>query len=169
MLKPWKPRTPAKINYLVFVNLGKYMRKFMLMLTIIVVSASSTSAQYVDPNFSIKNFKVFVQIIDKAKQGCWTNISDTRNYIQNKLSESGVQLIDDQSKTDLTLKFSILAKRTGHGWCYGNMSLRLTANVMLGEYMILGTFYQKNTVDIKSQHFNNSALNWLDKTLPELK
>ena len=144
------------------------MQKFMLILAIIVVSASSTSAQYVDPNFSIKNFKVFVQIIDKAKQGCWTNISDTRNFIQNKLSESGVQLIDDQSKTDLTLKFSLLAQRTGHGWCYGNMNLRLTANVMLGEYMILGTFYQKSTVDIKSQHFNKSALNWLDKTLPEL-
>ena len=145
------------------------MRKFMLMLTIIVVSASSTSAQYVDPNFSIKDFKVFVEVIDKAKQGCWTNISETRRYIQKKLSEVGIQVIDDQSKTDLTLKFALLAQRTGHGWCYGNMSLRLTANVRLGEYMILGTFYQKNTVDIKSQHFNNSAFKWLDKTLPDLK
>ena len=145
------------------------MQKFILMLAVIVGTATSTSAQYVDQKFSIKDLKVFVEIIDKAKEGCWTNISDTRKYIQNKLSESGVQLIDDQSKTDLTLKFSILAKRTGHGWCYGNMSLKLTANVMLGEYMILGTFYQKSTVDIKSQHFNNSALNWLDRTLPELK
>ena len=145
------------------------MRKFSLILAFIVGTASSTSAQYVDPNFSIKNFKVFVQIIDKAKQGCWTNISETRRYIQEKLAEDNVQLIDDQSKTDLTLKLAILAQRTGHGWCYGNMSLSLTANVMLGEYMILGTFYQKNTVDIKSQHFNNSALKWLDKTLPDLK
>ena len=145
------------------------MRKFMLILTIIVISASSTSAQYVDPNFSIKDFKVFVEVIDKAKQGCWTNISETRRYIQKKLSEVGIQVIDDQSKTDLTLKFALLAQRTGHGWCYGNMSLRLTANVRLGEYMILGTFYQKNTVDIKSQHFNNSAFKWLDKTLPDLK
>ena len=139
------------------------------MLTIIVGTASSTSAQYLDPNFSIKNFKVFVQIIDKAKQGCWTNISETRRFIQEKLAEDNVQLIDDQSKTDLTLKLAILAQRTGHGWCYGNMSLSLTANVMLGEYMILGTFYQKNNVGIKSQHFNNSTLKWLDKTLPDLK
>ena len=145
------------------------MRKFILILTIILGTASSTSAQYVDPNFSIKNFKVFVQIIDKAKQGCWTNISETRRYIQEKLAEDNVQLIDDQSKTDLTLKLAILAQRTGHGWCYGNMSLSLTANVMLGEYMILGTFYQKNNVEIKSQHFNNSTLKWLDKTLPDLK
>ena len=145
------------------------MRKFILMLTIIVGTASSTSAQYVDPNFSIKNFKVFVQIIDKAKQGCWTNISETRHYIQEKLAENNIQLIDDQSKTDLTLKLAIFAQRTGHGWCYGNMSLSLTANVMLGEYMILGTFYQKNNVEIKSQHFNNSTLKWLDKTLPDLK
>ena len=139
------------------------------MLTVIVGTATSTSAQYVDQNFSIKDLKVFVEIIDKAKEGCWTNISDTRKYIQNKLSESGVSLINDQSKTDLTLKFSLVAQRTGHGWCYGNLSLNLTANVRLGEYMILGTFYQKNTVDIKSQHFNNSTLKWLEKTLPELK
>ena len=145
------------------------MRKFILLLTIIVGMANSASSQYVDPNFSIKNFKVFVQVIDKAKEGCWTNISETRRYIKNKLSESGAKLIDDQSKTDLTLKFYILAQRTGHGWCYGTMSLSLTANVMLGEYMILGTFYQKNTVDIKSQHFNNSALKWLDSYLPDLK
>ena len=145
------------------------MRKFLVILTIVLGATTSVSAQYVDPNFSIKNFKVFVQVIDKAKEGCWTNISETRKYIKNKLSETGAKLIDDQSKTDLTLKFSILAQRTGHGWCYGNMSLSLTANVMLGEYMILGTFYQKNNVDIKSQHFNNSALKWLEKTLPELK
>ena len=145
------------------------MQKFILMLTVIVGTATSTSAQYVDQNFSIKDLKVFVEIIDKAKEGCWTNISDTRKYIQNKLSESGITLIDEQSKTDLTLKFSIVAQRTGHGWCYGNLSLNLTANVRLGEYIILGTFYQKNTVDIKSQHFNNSALKWLEQTLPELK
>ena len=145
------------------------MQRFILLLTFVVGMANSASSQYVDPNFSIKNLKVFVQVIDKAKEGCWTNISETRKYIKNKLSESGAKLIDDQSKTDLTLKFAILAQRTGHGWCYGNMSLTLTANVMLGEYMILGTFYQKNTVDIKSQHFNNSAMRWLDKNLPDLK
>ena len=145
------------------------MQKFILMLTVVVGTATSTSAQYVDQNFSIKDLKVFVEIIDKAKEGCWTNISDTRKYIQNKLSENGITLIEEQSKTHLTLKFSIVAQRTGHGWCYGNLSLNLTANVRLGEYMILGTFYQKNTVDIKSQHFNNSALKWLEQTLPELK
>ena len=145
------------------------MRKFILVLTLVLGMANSAFSQYVDPNFSIKDFKVFVQVIDKAKEGCWTNISETQKYIKNKLSESGTKLIDDHSKTDLTLQFAIMARRTGHGWCYGNMSLRLTANVMIGEYMILGTFYQKNTVDIKSQHFNNSALKWLDKNLPDLK
>ena len=49
------------------------------------------------------------------------------------------------------------------------MSLSLTANVVIGEYMVLGTFYQRNMVDIKPQHFNNGALVWLDKVLPELK
>lgn len=132
-------------------------------------TANKLSAQYVDQNFSIKEFKVFVQILDKATKGCWTNISETTSYIKDKLSESGVKVIDDQSRTDLTLKFSVLAQRTGHGWCYGNISLNLTANVRIGKYMILGTFYQKNMVDIKPQHFNNAALAWLDEVLPDLK
>ena len=106
---------------------------------------------------------------DKASKGCWTNISETKRYIEKKLSDAGVQVIDDQSKTDLTLKFSVVAQRTGHGWCYGSIDLKLTANDIIGEYMVLGTFYEKNTVDIKAQHFNNAALNWLNKTLPELK
>ena len=145
------------------------MGKFLFVFIIIIGTTNKLSAQYVDQNFSIKPFKIFVQIIDAAKEGCWTNISETRTYIKNKLSEGSIQLIDDQSKTDLTLTFSLMAQRTGHGWCYGNMSLGLTANVMIGEYMILGTFYQKNNVDIKSQHFNNSALKWLEKTLQDLK
>ena len=53
------------------------MRRFLLLLSIIVGTATSTSAQYVDPDFSIKDLKVFIQIVDKAKEGCWTNISDT--------------------------------------------------------------------------------------------
>ena len=56
------------------------MRRFLLLLSIIVGTATSTSAQYVDPDFSIKDLKVFIQIVDKAKEGCWTNISYTRKY-----------------------------------------------------------------------------------------
>ena len=145
------------------------MRTFLLIFIIFLGTANKLSSQYIDQNFSIKEFSVFVQILDKATKGCWTNISETKRYIQRKLSESGAKVIDDQSKTDLTLKFSVVAQRTGHGWCYGSMDLNLTANIIIGQYMVLGTFYEQNTVDIKAQHFNNAVLNWLNKRLPELK
>lgn len=145
------------------------MRTMLILLIAIIGTASKVPAQYVDQKFSLKEFNVFVQISDKATKGCWTNISETKNYIENKLSETGVKIINDQSKTDLTLKFSVLAERTKHGWCYGSMDLNLTANIIVGEYMVLGSFYQKSAVDVKAQHFNNSVLGWLDKVLPELK
>ena len=145
------------------------MRTLIFLLIILLGTSNKLSAQYVDQKFSIKEFKVFVQVLDQATKGCWTNISKTKQYIKNRLSEAGVQVIDDQSQTDLTLKFTVLAQRTGHGWCYGSMDLNLTANVIIGQYMVLGTFYEQNTVDIKAQHFNNAALNWLDKRLPEFK
>jgi len=145
------------------------MRSVLILLIILLGTSNRLSAQYVDQKFSIKEFKVFVQVLDRATKGCWTNISETKRYLKNKLSEAGVLVINDQSKTDLTLKFSVVAQRTGHGWCYGSMDLNLTANVIIGEYMVLGTFYEQSTVDIKAQHFNNAVLNWLNKRLPELK
>ena len=145
------------------------MRIIIFLLVILVGTSNKLSAQYVDQKFSIKKFKVYVQISDKATRGCWTNISETKRYIESELSKSSVQVIDDQSKTDLTLKLSVIAQRTEHGWCYGSIDLKLTANVIIGEYMVLGTFYEKSTVDIKAQHFNNSVLTWLDTALPELK
>ena len=119
------------------------MRSIIILLIILLGTSNKLSAQYVDQKFSIKEFKVFVQVSDKATKGCWTNISETKRYIKNKLSEAGVQVTDDQSKTDLTLKFSVVAQRTGHGWCYGSMDLNLTANVIIGQYMVLGTFYEQ--------------------------
>ena len=61
------------------------MQRFILLLTLVVGMANSASSQYIDPKFSIKDFKVFVQVIDKAKEGCWTNISETRKFIKNKV------------------------------------------------------------------------------------
>ena len=145
------------------------MRTFVFLLIILLGTSNKLSAQYVDQKFSIKEFKVYVKILDKATKGCWTNITETQRYIENELSNTGVQVIDDQSKTDLTLKFSVVARRTGHGWCYGSIGLNLTANILIGEYMILGTFYEKGTVEIKAQHFNNAVLKWLNEALPELK
>ena len=145
------------------------MRTIIFLMIIILGASNKLSAQYVDQRFSIKEFKVYVQILDKATKGCWTNISETKRYIENELSKTGIQVIDDQSKTDLTLKFSVVAKRSNYGWCYGSMGLNLTANIVIGEYMILGTFYEKNTVDLKAQHFNNAVLTWLYKALSELK
>ncbi len=145
------------------------MRIIIILLIILLGTSNKLSAQYLDQKFSIKEFRVFVQVLDRATKGCWTNISETKQYIKSKLSEAGVQIIDDQSKTDLTLKFSVVAQRTGHGWCYGSMDLNLTANVIIGQYMVLATFYEQSTVDIKAQHFNNAVFNWLNKRLPEFK
>ena len=43
------------------------MRKFSLILAFIVGTASSTSAQYVDPNFSIKDLNSFVELNNCGK------------------------------------------------------------------------------------------------------
>ena len=135
----------------------------------IFFNSASAFAQYVDPNFSIKGFKVYVQIIDQASDGCWTNLTDTKRYIENKISENGAKIQNKRDKTDLTLSFLVHASRSKYGWCYGNTNLTLTANIRVGSYTILGTFYEKNGINLEAQHFNNVALKWLEQNLKDFK
>ena len=143
--------------------------KFFVPFIFIVLNSTSVSAQYVDQNFSIKGFKVFVRIIDQASEGCWTNLSETRDYIEKKISQNGAKILNKRDKTDLTLSFLVHANRNKYGWCYGNINLSLTANIRVGSYTILGTFYQKNEINFHPQHFNNIVLSWLDRSLVEIK
>ena len=143
--------------------------KYLIIIVCIFVGTKPAFSQYVDPNFSIKGFKVFVQIIDLASDGCWTNLSETKSYIEDKISQNGAQILKARDKTDLTLNLLVQANRSKYGWCYGNTSLTLTANIRVGSYTILGTFYQKNEVNLEPQHFNAIVLPWLDRALREIK
>ena len=72
------------------------MQNFLLALTLVVGLANVAYSQYVDPDFSIKDYKVFVQVIDKAKEE-----KALKESIENKkLTQSNVK---NSFATGLTL------------------------------------------------------------------
>ena len=146
------------------------MKKLLIILSLTLGLTTAAFAEYSDERFSIKDAPIYVNILDDARDGCWTNIGEVRTYIEDKLSENGAVLVDSLDQA-VVVNFRILAQRwTGVGWCYGSMSLSLNvlAVVPNTDLEVNGSLYRKQSIDVEPQNFNISALTWLRKKLPEL-
>lgn len=139
----------------------------IISLILILIAPSLAAAKYTDERFSIKGVPTYVNLMDEATDGCWTNIGEVRNYIEDKLAENGAVILDDTNGAGVVFNFQVLAKRTS-GFCYGSMSLSLAVGANAGPLKVIGSLYRKNSITINQQNFNISALNWLGKRLPEI-
>ena len=146
------------------------MKQLLIILSVILGLTTAAFAEYSDERFSIKDAPIYVNILDDARDGCWTNIGEVRTYIEDKLSEKGA-IIADREDFAVALNFRILATRwVGSGWCYGSMTLSLNVQAVVPntDLKVYGSLYRKHSIDIEPQNFNISALTWLGKKLSEL-
>ena len=77
----------------------------------------------------LKNIKASVQLQDKATNGCWTNLKETREYAERNLRMKGIQTGDfdvpDFFSNEFWLWIEVNAARTAAGYCTGYMSVEL--------------------------------------------
>ena len=142
----------------------------ILSFTFGVAFTAFADAEYSDDRFSIKDVPIYVNIMDDARDGCWTNIGEVRTYIEDKLSEQGA-VVADSVDFAVALNFRILATRwVGTGWCFGSMTLSLGVQAVVPntDLEVYGNLYRKHSIDVEPQNFNISALTWLGEKLPEL-
>ena len=143
----------------------------LIALILILIAPTWVFAEYSDERFSIKGAPIWVNLIDDAKDGCWTNIGEVRTYIEDKLAENGAVVFENPENAALVLNFRVLAFRwDGSGWCHGSMTLSLNVEAVVPntDLKVNGSLYRKQSIDIEPQNFNISALTWLGKKLPEL-
>ena len=76
-----------KFTYLEPICITTDMKLFTLLF--ILIAPSWALAEYIDERFSINGVPIWVNLIDDAKEGCWTNIGEVRRYTEDKLVENG--------------------------------------------------------------------------------
>lgn len=158
------------------------MKQLLIILSVILGLTTAAQAE-VFPNrdawvkfdseehkISIKDLPIYVNIMDDAREGCWTNIGEVRTYSEDKLAENGAVIVESIDLAAIALNFRILATRwAGSGWCYGSMTLSLNVEAVAWDaFNVNGSIYRKSAIDIEPQNFNISALTWLGKKLSEL-
>ena len=70
---------------------------------------------------------VFVDLYDDAKNGCWTNLRETREYAEEKLRAKGANIIQEQTYLEDHYIFAVgvMAYRTGTGNCVAAIDVDL--------------------------------------------
>ena len=72
--------------------------KQLLLALLFFVQVNSVSAFNFDSDFILKRDtkKVAVLISDSATGGCWTNLIESKKYAEDKLTLSGVNVVDEK-------------------------------------------------------------------------
>ena len=144
---------------------GPTMRHFALIL--MFIAPTWAVAEYTDERFTVKGVPLYVNIMDDAKDGCWTNIGEVRTYIEDKLAENGAEIVKETEDAGVVLNFHILGRRTS-GFCYGSLNISLNVGADVLGLRVIGSLYRRQAVDIEPQNFNIMALTWLGEKLKEL-
>ena len=96
-----------------------------LLIASMTASYSFEVSEQVTPS---KIDSIAVYINDGAKDGCWTNLGETKRYAEDKLELAGFTVRSSKDKwtpKGYALEITITSRRTDYSECYGYISLSL--------------------------------------------
>ena len=97
-------------------------------------------------NFKLSSTtSVFVQLSDDAEDGCWTNLRETREYVEEKLRSKGANIVkeDQYGPNDYTFQVNVISYRISSG-CVAAIRISLSSASFI-----------KNTSGVDVVHFNS--------------
>ena len=145
------------------------MRLFLI--TLALIFANQATAITLSEMESVR-----VIFEDGAKNGCWTNLRESREYVEEKLRQKGAKITDRDTLINARLKtymfyLNVNAKRIykdGTGPCYGNVKAKVeTITTVNGDD---GFFILKDegSIILRTDNFNRDILDIISDLVREL-
>ena len=134
-----------------------------LLITMLLTFFSTQASAYIFKDFVPANVsKIHVDIVDHAKEGCWTNIGEVKRYTEDKLRLAGFNVPMDnfdgyEDLQHYVFVITITSQRNA-GLCFGVIEIDITRATSLDS--IIGMFSLGGGSSIFSgmQNVNRSAL-----------
>lgn len=168
------------------------MRRFMMPLicSALMLGSAPTSAQNI--KWRPQDFTgTYVSIFDRAENGCWTNIGETKEYAEDQLELAGFKVADppqndlgsaiNSQVNAITLVIDVKGIRWPDGMCVGSLTMFFVGRVILLEdqsQWVSSTIGMPAGVPLwDEQNFNTIVLDhtktfiasWVTKGIPSAK
>ena len=102
------------------------MTKHLTIIVAFLIAVSTQASTQEMPYSDLKNLKVNVLLADSAKGACWTNLTESREYAEEKLRSAGATVVPLSSVPDYFLRLKVMSRRNkALPLCYGSIRVEL--------------------------------------------
>ena len=134
--------------------------KSIFAVIVLLVSTSASFAQQSGLEYlkDIKHIEVFLE--DRATDACWTNLTESREYAEEKIRMAGGNLYEAGTPKAhgeyYSLNLDVISSRANNGLCFGYIEVNLKTGARLNEKFHLASI--RNSSNIFSNAPNANSL-----------
>ena len=89
-------------------------------LIFLLIAPSFVAAQKIDPKTNVNDISpVYVELMDNATGGCWTNLMEVKNYAAGQVDIAGGKLAETAQEAFSIFSINVIAERLDSVTCYG--------------------------------------------------
>jgi len=133
----------------------KHLTILVAFLVTISTQASTQEMTYSD----LKNLKVNVLLHDSAKDACWTNLTESREYAEEKLRSAGATVVLPPSVPDYLLRLKVMSRRNkALKLCYGSIRVELLTPAMVNGRDHVASAMEYEAIFMGQQNVNTDVI-----------
>ena len=145
------------------------IRMRLVALILILIAPTWAVAQKFDPNAKLSDISpIYVQVIDNAKNGCWTNIGEAKTYAIDQIIMAGGSITEDIKETKAIFNVAIKAARIeGMTTCLGLLQVNIYHAGKSDGIIHLKLYSDYSNAAVSPDNFNTYVLDHVKEAVDE--
>ena len=140
----------------------------LLALILFLMAPTWAAAQKYDENVKLSDIGPFyIEVIDTAQNGCWTNIAEAKSYAAGQITLAGGNTVDTRQEANGMFLIAVTAKRMENGMCYGHLKANFGRYENIQGFWAIAYFSELGTAGVVTTNFNNDLLDWIKRAIAE--
>jgi len=142
----------------------------LIALVLILIAPTWAVAQKYDENVKLSDIDPFyIEVIDSAQNGCWTNIAEAKSYAADQITLAGGNTVEERQEASGLFIIAVTAKRLENGICHGHLKASFGRYENIQGFWAVAYFSELGTAGVVTTNFNNDLLDFIKRAIAEWK
>ena len=143
------------------------LKSLSLMVAVVFISSSAAYAGFAASANPTSVGPINVKLVDGAKDACWTNLREAREYAEEKLKIKGYDVVAKYAG-EYEFRINVNAFQDNRGVCVGNIEVSIEAPIThdgIFGYHVIGI---KSTIVTNSNNLNKLVIGRISGMIDEM-
>jgi len=131
-----------------------------------IFSSTATAQWYSSGGTSESVSSISVSLVDNAKDACWTNLREVREYAEEKLRLKRYNVVADDG--DYTFEISVGAFRDNQGWCVYSHQISIEAVTLRDNVFGFHNIGRSGAWGVNKANTNKSIISIIQSMIAEM-